>query len=61
MKKKLTVLFLCSIVAATGLGLYKNEKKIHPKTVAETNAPGKASDPAPLSFLSDEDMMKDSS
>jgi hypothetical protein len=62
MKKKITVLFLCSVILATGLGIYKNvpPRKTHPKAEAVKNAPGNA-EPGPLSSFSDADLMKESS
>ena len=59
MKKKLTVFFLCSVLAGAGFG-FKSFKKEPPRpTVGKAEV--KPTDPTPLSFLSDDDLMKESS
>lgn len=61
MNKKLTVLFLCSVIAGTGLGLRNQSlKTVPPKSVPQKEAAQKA-EPTPLSFLTDEDLMRESS
>jgi hypothetical protein len=59
MKKKLTVLFLCSVIAGAGFG-FKGIHKAPPKQEVG-KAEVKPAEPTPLSFLSDEDLMKESS
>ncbi len=60
MKKKLTVLFLCSIIAGAGFG-FKGIKKSAPPKPEIGKAEVKPGEPTPLSFLTDEDLMKESS
>jgi hypothetical protein len=62
MKKKLTVLFLCSVIAGAGLGLQKvnSSKPVPHKEAAKTQSPGQAEETA-LSRLTDEDLMRESS
>ena len=60
MKKKLTVLVLCSVIAGAGFGFKEIKKTEAPRPVVG-KAEVKPVEPTPLSFLSDDDLMKESS
>ena len=63
MKRKLTVLALCSVIAGIGFALRdtsKDVRHVHPKSEAAKQSAG-TTEASPLSGLSDEDLMKESS